>query len=161
MLKVLYDAASNAVDAAQNKDAVDDLFNDDDDESLATLPFTRNDTFASLDMNGQSNPSTITWATLLRQMKEEMSAIDYPQAPSLTATRKFDLNQPFSLVPESFDKANGKKRSLLIGCNYHNTDGAELKASHDDIRSMKVCVVQSTLLSHFFSSIFFFESTDS
>lgn len=140
MLKVLYDAANNAADAAQSNHVQDDLFNDDDDESLATMAFTRNDTFASLDMNGQSNPSTITWATLLRQMKKEMSAIDYPQTPSITATRKFDLNQPFSLVPESFDKKNGNKRSLLIGCNYHSTDGAELKASHDDIRSMKVRV---------------------
>jgi hypothetical protein len=139
MLKVLYDAANSAADAAQNADASDHLFNDDDDESLATLPFTRNDTFASLDIHGQANPSTITWASLLRQMKEEMSMIDYPQAPTISATRKFDLNQPFSLAPESFDKATGKKRSLLIGCNYHNTDGAELKASHDDIRSMKVC----------------------
>jgi hypothetical protein len=143
MLKVLYDAASNAVDAShQNRTTGDEyLFNDDDDESLATLAFTRNDTFASLDMNGQCNPSTITWATLLRQMKDEMAAIDYPQVPAITATRKFDLNQPFSLVPDSFDKKNGSKRSLLIGCNYRNTDGAELKASHDDIRSMKVRIV--------------------
>jgi hypothetical protein len=138
MLKVLYDAANNAADAAQNKDVVDNLFSDDDDESLAAVSFTRNQTFASLDMIGESNPSTISWAALLRQMKEEMSAIDYPQAPTITATRKFDLNQPFSLVPETFDKKTGNKRSLLIGCNYTGTGGAELKASHDDIRSMKV-----------------------
>jgi len=145
MLKVLYDAASEAVDAVHNDDdAGDALFDDDDDEddqSLATLPFTRNDTFASLDMNGQSNPSTISWAELLRKMKTEINDIEYVQAPTIGATRKFDLNQPFSLVPESFDKATGKKRSLLIGCNYHGTEGAELKASHDDVCSMKDYIV--------------------
>lgn len=142
MLKVLYDAASEAADAEDNdEDACDALFDDDDDESLATLPFTRNSTFASLDMNGQSNPSTIAWAELLRKMKTEINDIEYVQAPTIGATRKFDLNQPFSLVPESFDKATGKKRSLLIGSNYHGTEGAELKASHDDVCSMKDYIV--------------------
>mmetsp|Transcript_13004 Transcript_13004/g.36619 ORF Transcript_13004/g.36619 Transcript_13004/m.36619 type:complete len:599 (+) Transcript_13004:305-2101(+) len=142
MLKVLYDAASEAVGVPQDDEiACDALFDDDDDESLATLPFTRNNTFASLDMNGQSNPSTITWAELLRKMKTEINDIEYVQAPTIGATRKFDLNQPFSLVPESFDKATGKKRSLLIGCNYHGTEGAELKASHDDICSMKDYII--------------------
>lgn len=138
MLKVLYDAASNAADEAQNAVEESALFDDDDDESLGTLPFARNETFASLDMNGQSNPSTLTWAELLRKMKTEMAEIEYAQNPTISATRKFDLNQPFSLVPESFDTATGKKRSLLIGCNYKNMEGAELKASHDDVRSMKV-----------------------
>ena len=141
MLKVLYDAANEVVDASQNQHMEEGLFNDEDDESLATLPFTRNDTFASLDMNGQCNPSVISWADLLRKMKAEMADIEYPQAPAISATRKFDLNQPFSLVPETFDKTKGKKRSLLIGCNYHSTDGAELKASHDDVRSMKDYIV--------------------
>ena len=148
MLKVLYDAASEAAGAGQNENAADDLFDDDDDESLATLPFTRNDTFASLDMHGQSNPSTITWADLLRKMKTEINEIEYVQAPTIGSTRKFDLKQPFSLVPDSFDKASGKKRSLLIGCNYHGTDGAELKASHDDVRSMKVSVTCTHFNSH-------------
>lgn len=142
MLKVLYDAASEAADVGNiDKDACDALFDDDDDESLSTLPLTRNNTFASLDMNGQSNPSTITWAELLRKMKTEIDEIEYVQAPTIGATRKFDLNQPFSLVPESFDKSTGKKRSLLIGCNYNGTEGAELKASHDDICSMKDYIV--------------------
>jgi hypothetical protein len=144
ILKVLYDAANEAVDATHNNN-IEGLFDEDDDESLATVPFGRNDTFASLDMNGQANPSTISWAEVLRKMKIEMAEIEYPQAPTISSTRKFDLNQPFSLVPENFDKATGKKRSLLIGCNYRSTPGAELKASHDDVRSMKVrfiCVVK-------------------
>lgn len=141
MLKVLYDAASEAADAAQSNDVNDYLFDDDDDESLATMLFTRNETFASLDMYGQSNPSILTWAELLRKMKSEINEVAYPQAPTINATRKFDLNTPFSLVPETFDKLSGKRRSLLIGCNYHGTEGAELKASHDDICSMKDYIV--------------------
>jgi hypothetical protein len=138
MLKVLYDVANETVDTSDTHKLEDGLFNDDDDESLATVPFTRNETFASLELNTQTNPSTITWADLLRKMKNEMSEIEHPQVPSINSTRKFDLNQPFSLVPEAFDKKTGKKRSLLIGCNYSATEGAELKASHDDVRSMKV-----------------------
>mmetsp|Transcript_18335 Transcript_18335/g.42252 ORF Transcript_18335/g.42252 Transcript_18335/m.42252 type:complete len:665 (-) Transcript_18335:160-2154(-) len=139
MLKVLYDAASQAVDSPQIEENV--LFDDDDEASLDPLPIARNTTFASLDMNGQSNPSTISWAELLRKMKEEINHIEYAQVPTLGSTRKFDLNTPFSLVPESFDKKTGQKRSLLIGCNYNDTEGAELKASYDDICSVKDYVV--------------------
>jgi hypothetical protein len=142
MLKVLYDAASEAVDAVQPDEyGTDTLFDDDDDESLATLPFVRNSTFASLDMNGQSNPSTLTWGELLRKMKTEINDIEYVQAPTIGSTRKFDLNNTFSLVPESFNKRTGKKRSLFIGCNYREIEGAELKASHDDVCSMKDYIV--------------------
>ena len=142
MLKALYDAASEATNAVHSgENGRNSLFDDDDDESLATLPFTRNSTFASLDMNGQSNPTTITWAELLRKMKYEINEIGYVQAPTIGSTRKFDLNTPFSLVPQSFDKVTGRKRSLLIGCNYHGNEEAELKASHDDVRSMKDYIV--------------------
>ena len=143
MLKVLYDAASEAADAAQTMAASEALFDDDDEETiLNAAELNRNGTFASIDMGEHANPSTITWATLLRKMKAEIREIGYAQAPTITCTRKFDLNQPFSLVPDSFDGRTGKKRSLLIGCNYGNISGAELKASHDDIRSMKVSSVK-------------------
>lgn len=143
LLKVLYDAANDAVDAAQTMEATDALFDDDEDEkTLGDAPdFTRNSTFASIDMNEHSNPSVISWSTLLRTMKAEMKEIEFAQAPMITATRKFDLNQPFSLVPESFNKETGKKRSLLIGCNYSHLDGHQLKAAHDDVRSMKDYIV--------------------
>ena len=120
--------------------ATEALFDDDEDEeTLGNAPeFTRSDTFASIDMNDHSNPSVLSWADLLRKMKAEIKEIEYAQDPSITATRKFDLNQPFSLVPEAFDKEVGKKRSLLIGCNYSHMDEAQLKAAHDDVRSMKV-----------------------
>ena len=139
LLKVLYDAANEVADAAQTQAASEALFEDDDDESLQNaVDLDRNSTFASLDMNDHYNPSTISWAMLLRKMKAEMKDIGYAQAPTITSTRKFDLNQAFSFVPDSFDPSQGKKRSLLIGCNYVNIQGAELKASHDDVRSMKV-----------------------
>mmetsp|Transcript_14434 Transcript_14434/g.22694 ORF Transcript_14434/g.22694 Transcript_14434/m.22694 type:complete len:673 (-) Transcript_14434:104-2122(-) len=144
MLKVLYDAANEGEDAAQTMEASEALFDDDEDEeSLVTnnLPFTRNGTFASIDMNDHCNPSTISWASLLRKMKAETKEIEFAQVPTLTTTRKFDLNQPFSLTPEDFDKTTGKKRSLLIGCNYSHIHGAQLKAGHDDVRSMKDYIV--------------------
>jgi hypothetical protein len=127
-------------------EATDALFDDDEDEeTLGNAPeFTRNSTFASIDMNDHSNPSVISWSTLLRKMKSEIKEIEFAQAPSITSTRKFDLNQPFSLVPESFDNETGRKRSLLIGCNYSHINGAQLKASHDDVRSMKVCIDKVT-----------------
>jgi hypothetical protein len=141
MLKVLYDAANDATDAAQSEAATEALFKDDDDDD--------NDDNESAFMgkslkSGYSldyaapNPSTISWAELLRRMRSEMKEIQYAQVPKITSTRKFDLTKPFSLIPETFDPRVGKKRSLLIGCNYKSIQGAELKASHDDVRSMKV-----------------------
>ena len=143
MLKVLYDAANEVADAAQTAEASEALFDDDDEDEDHTLSngpaFGRNTTFASIDMNEHYNPSTITWASMLRKMKAEIKDIEYAQVPTLSSTRKFDVNQPFALVPESFDPETGKRRSLLIGCNYEHINGAQLKASHDDVRSMKVC----------------------
>jgi hypothetical protein len=141
MLKVLYDAANEAVDAAPTTENSDGLFDDDDDEEATlsgTPAFTANRSFASLDMNDHSNPTTISWAALMKKMKSEMKDIEYAQVPKLTTTRKMDLSQAFSLVPESFDPKTCKRRSLLIGCNYNHLSGAQLKASHDDVRSMKV-----------------------
>lgn len=140
MLKVLYDAANEAADAGQSMENTDGLFDDDDDEeaTLSGTPgFTRNNTFASLD-NDHGNPSTVSWSILMKKMKAEIKDIEYAQVPTLTSTRKIDLNQPFSLVPESFDPKTCKRRSLLVGCNYKHLNGAQLKASHDDVRSMKV-----------------------
>ena len=89
-------------------------------------------------MNGNC---TLTWAELLRKMKTEMKELEFGQVPKITTTRDMDINQAFSLVLERFDESRGKKRSLLIGCNYQAH--AELKASHDDIRSMKVSLPRS------------------
>jgi len=137
MLKVLYDAANEAADAEHEAAATEAIF-DEDDVSLIHHPMdmNRTRTFESLVLGVV--PTTITWTALLRKMKAEIQEIEYAQAPLVTSTRKFDLNKPFSLVPEDFDKNKNTMRSLLIGCNYTHVAGAELKASHDDVRSMKV-----------------------
>ncbi|KAI2508263.1 Caspase domain [Fragilaria crotonensis] len=146
MLKVLYDAA-NESNALENgaPGANDSLFDDDDEESLISSygvhGLSRDRTFQSLTLGDVATQSTLTWATLLRKMKAEIAEIEYAQAPTITSTRKFDLNQPFTLIPAGFDETVNKKRSLLIGCNYGNVHGAELKASHDDIRSIKDYIV--------------------
>jgi len=137
LLKVVYDAASDVMDAAQSDAAAASLF-DDDDEDEDNMSLTKSG-FA-LDC-AQPNPTTITWADLLRKMKAEMKEIEYAQYPKITTTRKIDLNKAFSLVPEDFNPQTGKKRSLLIGCNYKNDKDALLKASHDDVRSMKDYIV--------------------
>ena len=138
MLKVLYDAANDAADAAQTQQASQALFDDDDtDEDESTCMGKSFKSGFSLEQTAP-NPTTITWADLLRKMKSAVKDIEYAQAPQITTTRKIDLNKPFSLVPDNFDPRHGKKRSLLIGCGYKNIQGAELKASHDDVRSMKV-----------------------
>jgi hypothetical protein len=137
MLKVLYDAANEAADEAHEASASDAIFDEDDDESMmASSVMSRARTFESLVLG--TVPTTITWANLLRKMKSEIHEIEYAQTPVVTCSRKIDLNKPFSLVPEGFDRQKNALRSLLIGCNYTGIAGAELKASHDDVRSVKV-----------------------
>lgn len=127
--------------AAQSEAAALALFEDDDDDddepSIAGKSFKSG---FSLEY-GNLNHVQISWAMMLRQLKSEFKDVGYAQAPKITTTRKLDLTQPFSLAPDNFDPARNKKRSLLIGCNYRNIQGADLKASHDDIRSMKVHIV--------------------
>jgi hypothetical protein len=138
-LKVLYDSANDAAGAAQSKAAAESLFDDDDDDDETdpdALPKSPRSGI-SLDFGGQSSVA-INWIDLLRRMKVEFKEIGYAQAPKVTTSRKIDLNKPFSLTPENFNPEKNRKRSLLIGCNYHTLKDAELKASHDDIRSMKV-----------------------
>jgi hypothetical protein len=143
MLKVLYDAANETIgSSAVNFN--DSLFDEDDEASLLSggpLGLSRDRTFQSLTLGDVATQSSITWASLLRKMKAEIAEIEYAQAPTITSTRKFDLNEPFTLIPKGFDDTKNKKRSLLIGCNYSNIHGAELKASHDDIRSIKDYIV--------------------
>lgn len=143
MLKVLYDAANETI-GSSGVNFNDSLFDEDDEASLISggpLSLARDRTFQSLTLGDVATQSSITWASLLRKMKAEIAEIEYAQAPTITSTRKFDLNEPFTLIPKGFDETQNKKRSLLIGCNYSNIHGAELKASHDDIRSIKDYIV--------------------
>lgn len=145
MLKVLYDAANEAAENSHDGGlgtGSNSLFDDDDDTTVGpAIPLERGRTNESLVLGDISSPLSITWADLLRKMKAEIVDIEYAQTPTLTSTRKFDINKPFSLIPDGFDPSKGQKRSLLIGCNYIDVAGAELKASHDDIRSMKDYIV--------------------
>jgi hypothetical protein len=148
MLKVLYDAANDQVDTALAEEkAGDALFDDDEedesDEEGSTWGKSFKSTF-SIEAN-TSHTCTISWSDLLRKMCAEMKDIEYAQTPKITSSRKLDLSKTFSLVGENFDPKVNRKRSLLIGCNYRNFPGAELKASHDDIRSMKVSGALHTL----------------
>lgn len=138
MLKVLYDAANDTMDTTQQDAAASALFDDDDDtdDGLSSMAKSFKSGF-SLD-NTNLMAMNLSWAELLRKMKAEMKEIEYAQTPKISSTRKIDLNKAFSLLPDNFDPSKNKKRALLIGCNYKNIPGAELKASHDDIRSMKV-----------------------
>jgi hypothetical protein len=141
MLKVVYDAANEMEGAAQTEAAAQSLFQDDEEDEEDDEPSITGKSFKSgysLEFS-HLHHGRITWAMMLRQLKSEFKEVGYAQTPKITTTRKLDLNTPFSLASESFDPLKNKKRSLLIGCNYRNIPGAELKASHDDIRSMKVC----------------------
>mmetsp|Transcript_5122 Transcript_5122/g.7413 ORF Transcript_5122/g.7413 Transcript_5122/m.7413 type:complete len:654 (-) Transcript_5122:156-2117(-) len=142
MLKVLYDAANEAMDASI-EDHMDGsaLFDDDETCCSGPLELSRDRTFQSLVLGDVGTQTSITWAQLLRKMKAEIREIEYAQAPTISTSRKFDLNTPFTLIPDDFDEGRGQRRSLLIGCNYSNIHGAELKASHDDIRSMKDYII--------------------
>jgi len=137
----MYDTESevNNIASPHTVDAKD-LFDDDDDETVDTAGYTVDRTLASFDtlvLNDGSNSSAMSWAQLLRKMKPEMQGVGFNQVPAVTSSYKFDLNEPFSLVPPDFKKGVNQKRALLIGCNYRRMPDAELKACHDDVRSVK------------------------
>ena len=131
----------NANDGQAQTDAVAQAIFDEDEEEEDESTYMTGRSLKSgfsLDYGNMSAACTLSWAELLRQMKAEFKEIGYAQAPKLTTSRKFDLSKKFSLFSDNYHPQKGKKRSLLIGCNYSNVPDAELKASHDDIRSMKV-----------------------
>ena len=140
MLKVLYDSECEETDAfAQEKiDINTDLFADDDDSDVK---YDTTKSFDTLQIGGSSLSTGMSVSDLLRKMKKVMKEIEYQQVPSVTSSRKLDLNGPFSFTPENFDPTKNKKRSLLIGCNYFKQEEATLKSCHDDIRSMKDYII--------------------
>jgi len=68
------------------------------------------------------------------------------QYPSLSASYRLDLSEPFTIVPESFDESVNKKRALLIGVNYNKHTDAKLTTSHDDVKSIKVRIIYFAFL---------------
>lgn len=131
MLKVLYDSSTSAAGATAIESYDNNLFDDDDDESLHSL--SKGDALDAIGLRGEVS---LSWADLLRKMKAEMNDMKFNQVPTLTSSKKLNVNEDFTLIPQSFNRSKGKTRSLLIGCNYNGK--CRLKASHDDIRSMKV-----------------------
>mmetsp|Transcript_39696 Transcript_39696/g.95482 ORF Transcript_39696/g.95482 Transcript_39696/m.95482 type:complete len:673 (+) Transcript_39696:278-2296(+) len=141
LLKAMYDTESEVNNVA-SPHVVDakNLFDDDDDETVDTAGYTVDRTLGSFDtlvLNDGNNSNSMSWAQLLRKMKPEMQGVGFNQVPAVTSSYKFDLNEPFSLVPPDFKKGVNQKRALLIGSNYRRTPDAELKACHDDVRSVK------------------------
>ncbi|KAL3770267.1 hypothetical protein ACHAW5_002672 [Stephanodiscus triporus] len=140
LLKAMYDTESDVNIASPQHIEAKDLFDDDDDETINTGGFTVDGTLNSFDtlvLNDGTNASTMTWAQLLRKMKPEMQGVGFNQVPAVTSSYRLNLNEPFSLVPPDFKKGVNQKRALLIGCNYRKAPNVELKACHDDVRSVK------------------------
>ena len=136
-MKVLYDSSTDTALSGE-VDVGLSLFDDDEEESIASVPFRRTTTNGEYSLSPNLVKSSMSWSDLLTKMKDEIEDIEFHQVPTLSTSRELDLTKPFSIVPESFDRKTGKKRSLLIGCNYESLGQAQLKASHDDISSMKV-----------------------
>lgn len=137
LLKVLYDfengdifdEKSDGLDFGVN----DKLFDDDDDDGNASFG---EDSVASL----QFGSGSLSWSTLIRQMKDVMQDQGYELVPILTTSRKLDLAEPVHLLPAHFDHKSNKKFSLLVGCNYTGSNG-ELQNSHNDVKIMKDYIV--------------------
>jgi hypothetical protein len=132
---VLYDSAGNASRNGKSNEDTGCLFDEEEDSLSGVSPMV---SFGSLNFEEDCN---LPWVSLLRKMKSEIKELDFAQVPTISTSKKLDINQAFSIVPEHFDVTKGTKRSLLIGCNYENFEHAALKASHDDIRSIKDYIV--------------------
>jgi len=142
MLKALYDNENDDTGMMEHHDISGDvdLFDenddddDDDDDDDATI-----ESMVFDDIDVQNGPAQ-TWAGMLRNMKDEMEELGCNQVPTVSTSRRFELNEPFSLLPNSFDPNTNKKIALLIGCNYLNSSG-EISTSHEDVQSMKDYIV--------------------
>jgi len=139
LLKTLYDAENEPDDGDTVQYDANNLFKDDDDATVNTVV----ESLARHQLHGNfsftmSTSLQMSWAQLLMKMKVEMENSGYFQVPMITSSRKLDLNQPFAIAPPDFDPSKNVKRALLIGCNYDSLEGAQIKASHDDVKSIQV-----------------------
>jgi len=138
-LKVIYDGAEEQwgkTDELMNPDAI---FDDDMSQATSQLELHNNTNLSlitSLDI-GDISQFHLSFAELLLKMRKEVQDIGFAQSPTITSSKQFDINEPFYIVPPTFDPSKNKKRSLLIGCNYEKIHGAKLKQSHDDIKSIR------------------------
>lgn len=141
LLKALYDFENGevVVDDDHQADtfdyAIDDNLFDDDEASIE-----EDASFGSLQFEQTAGTATLTWSSLIRKMKDEMEDQGHCLVPTLTTSRKFDLNEPVHLLPFDFNPKLNRKFSLFVGCNYKGHYG-ELRNSHNDIKVMKDYVV--------------------
>ena len=73
----------------------------------------------------------MSFVQVLQNMRKTLSSGSYTQIPQLSASRKMDVNSPFSIV-----EGNGSKRALLIGINYVGQQG-QLSGCHNDVGNIK------------------------
>lgn len=147
LLKVIYDFENDNIgpnagggDFDDDYLANDNLFDDDDDNEDENSSGYDEDSLGSLQFEGMMSGATLTWLELLRRMKGEMEDLRFAQVPTMSTSRRFDLEEPVYLLPENFDPKNNRKFSLLIGCNYKREVGS-LKKSHDDVQMVKDYIV--------------------
>lgn len=77
----------------------------------------------------------LTWALLLRQMRQVLQTMKYDQIPQLTSSRIVDVETPMYIVPPGSNKGTNKC-AVLIGIRYVGQQG-ELSGCHNDVLNMK------------------------
>lgn len=80
----------------------------------------------------------MSFVEVLINMRKILSTGSYTQIPQLSASRKMDINEQFSIVR----KGSGNKRALLIGINYVGQQG-QLSGCHNDVGNIRNYLVGS------------------
>ncbi len=70
------------------------------------------------DSHSNGTFQTMSWVTLLRQMRENLLRKGFDQVPQLTSSRLIDVNKPIKLINDIHGTNNGTKRAVMIGINY-------------------------------------------
>jgi metacaspase-1 len=68
-----------------------------------------------------------SWVETLKKMKAVLKSMNYAQTPTLSSSRRIDVDETMYIVPPG----SGRRRALLIGINYVGQKG-ELTACHND-----------------------------
>ena len=83
------------------------------------------------------NGNTQSWIETLQSIQNVLKGMGFPQTPTLSCSRTFDINSPMEIVP----KGSGRRRALLIGINYVGQKG-ELTACHNDCLNIKEYLIE-------------------
>jgi hypothetical protein len=73
-----------------------------------------------------------SFTQVMDKMRAFLNKKGFSQIPQLSSTRPIDMNEKFSLVP---DTVTGNRRAVLIGINYVGQKGA-LSGCHNDVFNM-------------------------